>query len=82
MTRINDGGPVFPAHTHAETPNGPVHYATEPGMSLRDAAALAAMQAMLTTDVGAAAPKAAVAEQAFQYADAFIAAREAKETDT
>lgn len=83
MTKINDGGPVHPAHVRAMTPNGLVSYDTEPSLSLRDAAALAALQGFCSqcdsTGLRAWLPDMA-AEEAWRTADAFIAAQETKET--
>lgn len=84
MTKTNDGGPVYPAHVSAMTPHGLVSYDTAPGISLRDAAALAALQGFCSqTDASGMwswLPDVAVAE-AWRVADAFIAARETGETD-
>jgi hypothetical protein len=82
---FNDGGPVYPQLQE----NRVIHVSAQ-GMSLRDAAALAAFRAftermyMPLTDLGyvdeTALPRIAkaAARHAFAFADAFIAAREAK----
>lgn len=74
MTKINDGGPAFP---HSNPNYG--------GMSLRDAAALAALPAVINAfdpdmrHVGETAEQ-MFARLAFGVADAFIAAREKGDT--
>ena len=74
MTRTNDGGPAYPV---------PWEYAeNETGMSLRDAAALAALQGFcanpnVLSEIGY---ESHLATRAWAVADAFIAARETKET--
>jgi hypothetical protein len=77
MTRFNDGGPVYPV-----LGSWGIAYESN-GMSLRDAAALAALQGMLAHSTRyRQRPEdshlhwhAAILREAFQIADAFIAAR-------
>jgi hypothetical protein len=75
MSDINNGGPAYPIMA-TET------HDTWPGMSLRDAAGLAALQGFCSqTDSSGTwswLPDMAAAE-AWRVADAFIAARETKE---
>ncbi len=68
MSTINDGGPAFPVHDLG------IHGTY--GMSLRDWFAGMAMQAWLSG--GARSAEIVVAESAYRYADAMLAAREAK----
>jgi len=94
MTRQKDGGPAYPCKTYPATPEevralrdaagvGLMEakgWATNhPGMSLRDAAALAALQGMLSSGDWAQYPPIQVAERAFDIADAFLDARRAGE---
>jgi hypothetical protein len=66
MTTIDDGGPF-----HAFTSDGATH-ATEPGASLRDVIAIHALAAIIpNTQLGFAA----ICAEAYQYADAMLAAR-------
>jgi hypothetical protein len=82
MSKTNDGGPAYPCVFRMMTPQGLVEMDTEPGMSLRDAAALAALQGFCSqTDSSGTwswLPDMAAAE-AWRVADAFIAARETGE---
>ena len=69
MELKDDGGPAYPADDLSD-----IH-----GMSLRDAAALAALQGivagyMSNPDMSGLSPQ-MIADESFQYADAFIAAR-------
>jgi hypothetical protein len=79
--KINDGGPAYPVVYRMETPNGLVGMDLDAGMSLRDAAALVALQGFCTQSDSSGTwtwpPGLAVAE-AWRVADAFIAAREGK----
>jgi hypothetical protein len=73
--KINDGGPAFPVKRYCDWDRH--------GMSLRDVAALAALQGMLANPTsrpreGAEDAASAFVEAAFVVADAFIAARETK----
>ena len=77
----SDGGHAYPAFTELyigpPDENGnptPVFYPVS-GMSLRDAAALAALQALATQFRWSATD---TAKEAFAYADAFIAERESR----
>jgi hypothetical protein len=81
MSKTKDGGPAFP-----QLQENRVIHVSASGMSLRDAAALAALQGMLAYGVGfrpAETPDLhwhnVVAREAWAVADAFIAARETKE---
>ena len=76
MANKDDGGPAFPgpSFTRDGNPNGHAM-----GMNLRDAAALAALQGivagyMSNTEMSGLSRQ-MIADEAFQYADAFIAAR-------
>ncbi|WP_333826896.1 hypothetical protein [Pararhodobacter sp.] len=79
MAAQHDGGPAFPSTTSQPDAKGifyPVHHQ---GMSLRDAAALAALKGivagyMSNPDMSGQSPQ-MIVDEAFQYADAFIAAR-------
>jgi hypothetical protein len=102
--KINDGGPVYPCRitpsvrdVHALREAGNLHLlqarelaANRTGMSLRDAAALAALPAIITaTSAGQHDPatkhgcrvEEAMARDAWLIADAFIAAREAESNE-
>ena len=77
MTQKDDGGQAYPLAATTESID---HY----GMSLRDAAALAALQAIVSgymsnPDMSGLSPQ-MIADEAFQHADAFIAARSGGET--
>ena len=70
MTNRHDGGPAYPS-------DGWSRLTVE--MSLRDAAAIAAMQAIVTgymsnSDMTGLTPQ-MIANESFQYADAMLAAR-------
>lgn len=73
---INNGGPAYPVTAGQQV------YST--GMSLRDAAALAALPPLVTYIMPNATPDVAdkiarmAAVAAYEFADAFIAAREAR----
>jgi hypothetical protein len=76
------GGPAYPVVFRTMTPQGMMEMDFDPGMSLRDAAALAALPAivgfimpMTKADDSQAAVK-IMAGAAYQIADALIAARE------
>jgi len=77
VTSQYDGGPAFPAE-HLELANG------EHGMSLRDAAALAALPGLIRICAGDTLEGRSYAEHvarnAYEVADAMIAARRASET--
>ncbi len=82
--KIQWGGPAYPVVFRTMTPQGMMEMDFDPGMSLRDAAALAALPAivgfimpMTKADDSQAAVK-IMAGAAYQIADALIAAR--KET--
>ena len=101
--KINDGGPVYPCRVTPKIEDVRAFKeagdfgllqarelaANHTGMSLRDAAALAALQGFIATGkpprLSDALPGETVAQffarQAFDTADAFIAAREAKTDD-
>jgi hypothetical protein len=103
MSKINDGGPVYPCATFPKSAEQVREIrdaagiglmqardwaSMHSGMSLRDAAALAALQGMLAYGVGfrpAETPDLhwhnVVAREAWAVADAFIAARETKEDE-
>lgn len=82
MNKVNDGGPAFPMTVQRwnDSLDG-----SRAGMSLRDAAALAALPAVIAaTSAGQHTPtkrssdepiRHAIARDAFAMADAFIAAR-------
>ena len=73
MTKINTGGPVYPSD--CVYVNGvviPAHTLATGGMSLREVAAIAAMQGILAG--GGALPTAVATRAAVEYADALIAA--------
>jgi hypothetical protein len=72
---INDGGPVFP-----QLQENRVIHVSASGMTLRDAAALAALQGFCADPSIDTTPK-TIAAAAWNMADAFIAAREAKNDD-
>ncbi len=74
MSKINDGGPAYPTLTEYQTAVGTRGHDTTPGMSLRDAAALAALPALIARH-RADVPWEQIAPRAFGIADAFIAAR-------
>jgi hypothetical protein len=71
MTRQKDGGPAYPIRA-TDT------HGTWTGMSLRDAAALAAMPALIARH-RADVPWTRVAPLAYEIADAFLDARRAGE---
>ena len=74
----NDGGPAFPFREQ----DGGGSFERFPGMTLRDYFAVAAMQGFCASFTGPSLEKfpfAAVAERAYQQADAMLAARERKE---
>jgi hypothetical protein len=73
MTQQKWGGPAYPIPATAT-------HDTWPGMALRDAAALAALPALIARHRADVA-WAEVAPRAFEIADAFIAARETKGDD-
>lgn len=81
MSRTNDGGPAFPGTISKPNEKGVYYPEHHQGMSLRDAAALAALQGFCAQcdDAGTWSwePEGAVKE-AWRVADAFIAAREDK----
>jgi hypothetical protein len=68
--KINDGGPAFPGAY------GSGMFAVEGGMSMRDAAALAALASWPVTDRNETAE--GLARKCWALADAFIAARDGK----
>ena len=79
MTKINTGGPAFPSvlYTHEKGPN---HH--DEGMTLRDYAAIEALAGMLAHATryrprdGRKDWHSAISEEAYQLADAMIAARD------
>jgi hypothetical protein len=85
---INDGGPAFPQQAFINT-NGQVvtpsdYFPDASGMSLRDWFAGMALQGLVSS-AGAGiftageVPRYEIASYSYKYADAMIAAREAKE---
>ena len=68
MTKINTGGPAYPATETHEYFGSHAHM----GMTKREVAAIAAIQGILAG--GRALPTAVVARAAVEYADALIAA--------
>ncbi len=77
--RVKDGGPAFPCdgRDHIVRMDG----SGGPGMTLRDAAALSALQGFCaySGSVGSTFGPTEIALRAFEIADAFIAAREVSE---
>jgi hypothetical protein len=76
---IKDGGPAFPQYRCIPGPSGTAHYTFDGGMTLRDHFAGLAMQALIarTTYHIEDAPR-DIAEEAYDYADAMLKAREAE----
>jgi hypothetical protein len=72
---IKDGGQAFP-FLDADGEGG---FMTFPGMTLRDYFAAAAMQGMLADPEAGRVALKSLAEEAYLYADAMLAARERKE---
>jgi putative ubiquitin-RnfH superfamily antitoxin RatB of RatAB toxin-antitoxin module len=68
--------PAFPVVYHMSTPAGLVTMDVAPGLTVRDVAALVALQGLCADYSINATPK-DLAAGAFEIADAFIAAREA-----
>ena len=82
--QINDGGPAFPHKRQIRCNGEVIDSEMEPGMTLRDYFAAAALQGLLgnsefhvETDVESEIPN-AIATYAYQAADAMLKAREAK----
>lgn len=81
MKRIENGGPAYPSMNISKASgSNTIHAITKEGMSLRDAFAIAALQGILAgywsnTAMGDLAPD-AIADEAYQHADAMIAVRE------
>ena len=69
-TPINDGGPAFPVQLADK-----VSYANQPGMTLRDYFAAAALQGLLACPNCEAAFWESFVGQSYQLADAMIAER-------
>lgn len=78
MNKQKTGGAAFPeVRIHAGDNYNPPKKIYHPGMTLRDYFAAAALQGMLANpSVGGGVD--AFAESAYEYADAMLAAREAK----
>jgi hypothetical protein len=81
--QINDGGPAFPLQAHGDEARSR-YYMTQQGVSMRDYFAAAALQGLLgnaefhvDTDVESEIPI-AIANHAYQAADAMLKARESK----
>lgn len=72
---INEGGPAFPFREQ----DGEGGYQRFPGMSLRDYFAAAALQGMLSDPDAGKVDWKHLAEEAYEAADAMLAARERKE---
>lgn len=70
MSKIDDGGPAFPAHQ--ATDNG-MAYTTVPGMTLRDWFAGQSLAALSAT--GEIYPHSELARTAYEIADAMLAER-------
>jgi hypothetical protein len=70
-TPINDGGPAFPSDYIPGT-------ATTPGMSLRDWFAGQALAGLLSKGQSTSNAKSWMPEEAYELADAMLAARERK----
>ena len=82
--QINDGGPAFPHKRQIRCNGEVIDSEMEPGMTLRDYFAAAALQGLLgnsefhvETDVESEIPN-AIATYAYQAADAMLKAREVK----
>lgn len=86
MSANNDGGPAFPlgptAGTMKPMQDGTLivtHYGMEPGVTIRDYFAAAALQPLVTSAIELNHSKwDAAAQHAYLIADAMLAAREAK----
>lgn len=83
MTRPYDGGPAFPQSQIKPNSRGVLYPDHMPGMSLRDAAALAALPAIIEacrrdTREADETMEQMLARRAWVIADAFIEAREGK----
>ena len=74
MSAPNDGGPAFPFGQFSETTGQPINGYYNPGMSLRDYFASAALQGILASpDTMGSQPS--IAGYAYQFADAMLAER-------
>ncbi len=74
--RINDGGPAFPFREQ----DGEGGYQRFPGMFLRDYFAAAALTGMLSDPDAGKVDWKDLTEEAYEAADAMLAARERKES--
>jgi hypothetical protein len=74
MSDTNTGGPAFPAGERFEGVDG---WHTEPGMTLRDYFAAKAMQSLILGLTGHDNEIPDTAEDAYEFADAMLRAREA-----
>jgi hypothetical protein len=78
-TQPNDGGPAFPMMAHDSSigeQSRPIY-----GMTLCDYFAGKAMEGIIKSAMAFNAPKSSIAIDAYEIADAMIAARERKEGD-
>ena len=71
---MNDGGRVFPGPSYTQSGH---HNGHEMGLTLRDAAGLAALQGLCAAP-NVDAPPDVIAAASWRMADAFIAARDGK----
>ena len=78
MTHRHDGGPAFPRPKLGDDCGRA--FGQQDGMSLRDWFAGLAIQSILTSEEGGLAPKADACREAYQYADAMLAARSEAKT--
>lgn len=76
MSATNDGGPAFPFGQISEHSGQPINGFFNPGMTLRDYFAAAALQGILF--IGGGASWDDDAKNAYKAADAMLKAREAK----
>lgn len=75
MSGKNDGGAAFPGPLwHIDEKNGPV--CDNPGMTLRDYFAGKGLQGICSDPASANMTGKAIAEAAYEYADAMLEARE------
>lgn len=73
MSTINDGGPAFPTENEGQTGTSRWHFQ---GMSLRDYFAAKVLPALYDDSLGGPDWRDAVANEAYQLADAMLKARE------
>ncbi len=83
MTQRNDGGPAYPVPCQDDRDCGPRFESGYGGMSLRDAAAIAAMQGFIAAGYldgvqNYCQAEAQLARDSLSAADAMLAARERK----